>query len=277
MKKLVLLAGVIAAGLMGLNLTPARAYVIDGSVLDWGIDLSSANSKGYLDSHLPSGGLDTDTVTEDNADKYHKWTEVGPGWAYYNYFDAEAIYFDNDQSYAYIAIVQGLPISGYKVNGYPRFYPGDIGLDLNHDGVYEYGLDVREYDAADKKAKLFNNLTASNWQDVYYPAFSIANPWEIKSGSTFNWVDFVYSENQNSHYVLEAAIPLSYLGLSADPGAAISPLTVHWTMQCGNDYLNLPADVNPVPEPGSLVLLVTGLFGLAGFLAKTGLPAGRQV
>ena len=152
MKKIFLLTGIIAIALMISNTTtPATAYTIDGSVLDWGIDLSAANSKYYLDTHLPSGGQNIDYITEDNTDKFTQWSTVGPGSSYYNYFDLEAIYFDNDQTNAYVAVIQGMPISGYHVSGYPTFYPGDIGIDLNNDGVYEYGLDVREYDAVNKK------------------------------------------------------------------------------------------------------------------------------
>ena len=32
----------------------SMGYVIDGKVSDWGINLSAASSKGYLDTHLPS-------------------------------------------------------------------------------------------------------------------------------------------------------------------------------------------------------------------------------
>lgn len=43
----------------------------------------------------------------------------------------------------------------------------------------------------------------------------------------------------------------------------------HWTMQCGNDVIegkaNAPA---PVPEPGTMILLGTGLIGLAGYGRK---------
>ena len=105
----------------------SMGYVIDGDVSDWGIDLFAASSKGYLNSHLPSGGLDIDCVTEDNAStainpaRGDHWWKVGPLWSWYNYFDAEAIYFDNDQDYAYIAIIQGLPEEEYDPPGAVSF------------------------------------------------------------------------------------------------------------------------------------------------------------
>ena len=81
----------------------------------------AASSKGYLNSHLPSGGLDIDYITEDNAYNGGGWQYVEPGWTYQNYFDAEAIYFDNDQDYAYIAIIQGLLEEGYDPPGAVSF------------------------------------------------------------------------------------------------------------------------------------------------------------
>ena len=101
----------------------SMGYVIDGKVSDWGIDLfaAGASSKGYLDTHLPSGGLDIDYITEDNAYNGSGWQYVGPGYTYQNYFDAEAIYFDNDQYYAYIAIIQGLLEEGYDPPGAVSF------------------------------------------------------------------------------------------------------------------------------------------------------------
>lgn len=250
----------LIAVLFFLNARAGNAYIIDGYVDDWGIDLTaiSASNTGYLDVNTPASGLDVDFITEDNTAYSSGWRWVGPGWSYKNYYDAEALYFDNDKDTAYIAIITGLAKECPQINQAERFYPGDIGLDLNNDGIYEYGLDVREYDVLRQKAKLYKNLTAADWKPVV--CFPAANPWEIKSGLTFDWVNFVYSGEQRTHYVLEAGIPLATLGLD---GKTKKELKVHWTMQCGNDVLNLNADINPVaPEPGTLMLFGTGIFGL---------------
>ena len=137
--------------------------------------------------------------------------------------------------------------------------PGDIGIDVDGGGSFEYGIDISNGSL----------LSGCAWNGVFYPQFVAATPWTISSGSNVGTIDFVYSDTAiNGHYVLEAAIPLSYLGLSANPGDSIQNIGLHWTMECGNDVLNLNADVNPVPEPATLFLLGTGLIGLGAFGRK---------
>lgn len=261
----ILVLGTLMIFTLAFGMGTAYGYTIDGKVNDWGIDLyaAGANKKPYLNTNLPSGGLNINAVTEDNADEYTDWTFVGPLWSYYNHFDAEAMYFDNDQTHAYIAIITGLPKQGYDPPGNTayghqdyKFKPGDIAIDADNNGTYEFGIDIATG----------NLINVTDWDDVYYSAGSAANPWRIADGSDVGAASFVYSaDSVNTHYVLEAAILLSDLGLDAN---SIHPVTIHWTMECGNDNLNLAADVNPVPEPATLLLLGTGLIGLSTFARK---------
>lgn len=270
LKKLLVVQVMLGAFLlMGVTLGHAyQAYNIDGMLLDdWGIDLSAAGITGYLDANLPLGGRDIDVFTEDNADTVSGWQEVGPGWSLGNLFDAEAMYVDNDNENLYLAIVTGLSADGsYSPTpddyGDYHFEPGDIGFDIDGLPGYEYALNIRDG----------NIYSSVEWLDPTVDAYvSEAGPWMMSSGDLVAGVDFVYSGNQNSHYVIEAMIPLSMLGLeNAIYGVApaIQKLNINWTMQCGNDFLNLDADVNAVPEPGTMLMLGIGLAGLAGINRK---------
>lgn len=249
--------------LSGINCS--FAYIIDGDIKDWGVHLnaSGAEKMGYLnlDANLPSGGLDIDYKTEDNTDKYQGWKKVEPGWSDGNRYDAEAFYFDNDEAYAYLAIVTGL---AFDDNKYP---PGDIFIGLETDGtgkpVYKYAIDVSSYDSSDETADFYDGITST----AGTTCFSSSSPWIVTNGTTTtDPVEFVYEQYESSsHYVLEAKIALSLLGgLSGSAGSPVTAIWLHWTMQCGNDLLDLAADVNPVPEPASLLLVAMGLLGLGG-------------
>jgi hypothetical protein len=242
------------------------AYTVDGMIAsDWGVNLfaSGANAVGYLNTHLPTGENNVEVVTEDNAGPQTGWQYVGPGYTYYgNQFDVEAIYFDNNAYNAYLAVITGFPISGATAPGNPWFTYGDIGIDADNNGTYEYGIDISTYNAATGKAALIGN---AGWNNVYYPQFGAANPFTVVSGTNLGLIDFVYSGNQNTHYVLEAGIPLTALGLN---GNTPSTVNIHWTMECGNDYLVLKGDVSPVPEPATMSLLGLGLLGLLGLRKK---------
>jgi len=231
-------------------MSPVFAYTIDGYVSDWGINLSLANNTGDLNT-LSLLSSTADYIADDNTDAASGWVQVYPGWSKGNYFDAEAILFDNDAQNAYIAIIQGLPAGGKS-----GLLPGDIAINADNDMTtgykgFEYGLSISDSHLYD----------VSSWNDVCYTQHMISTPWSIASGIDKGLVDFSYSLEQNSHYVIEAAIPLALLGLDANSAHS---LNINWTQQCGNDYLNLNADVNPVPEPMTMLLFGPALLGLMG-------------
>lgn len=243
MKKTLLAVALLLLG----SASCANAYVVDGNVSDWGVDLTpnAAKSIHYLDTNTPTGA-GVSYVTEDNASHLTSSIYVGPGWSTGNTYDAEAMYLDNDNLNVYLAIVTGLPQFGAQ---YPA---GDIFFDT---GKYQdpsspfydpkkftYGINIAT-------SKLYN---VSSWQSV--AIFTDANPWAIGSGVFLGDVPFVYSGDQKTHHVLEASVPLNLLGLQDGDS-----LWAHWTMQCGNDVLNLKRDVVVTPEPPSVVLFAVGL------------------
>ncbi|HRZ40925.1 MAG TPA: hypothetical protein P5246_07940, partial [Candidatus Omnitrophota bacterium] len=67
---------VITLSLLAIS-CQAQAYVVDGSLSDWGVSLSGASAlvKGYLDTNKPTGAT-ADVVTEDNASTTTGWLNI---------------------------------------------------------------------------------------------------------------------------------------------------------------------------------------------------------
>jgi len=229
-------------------------YVIDGNLSDWGV------TPGYYNASRWQPNEGVFWIVEDQTGGLREY--LGPGYGGQLY-DVEAIYFDYDENNAYIAIVTGFCKSGRDYEDY-HFYPGDIAIDFGADGSYEYGIRT----VGENMGKIYKDV---EWTSCVY--YSQANPARIyiPSSSPKGMVnEIVYTSFDESyhadpdeeywrHYVIETSIPLD---IFEDDWQL--PLRIHWTITCGNDYLDLIV----TPEPSSIFLLSLGLFGLGSLLRK---------
>lgn len=230
-------------------------YVIDGNLSDWGV------TPGYYNASRWQPNEGVFWIVEDQTGDIN--TPLGPGYGGQLY-DVEAVYFDYDSEYAYIAIVTGFCKSGRNYGGY-HFSPGDIAIDFGADGSYEYG--IRTVD--ENMGEIYKDV---KWTSCVY--YSQANPARINIKASKEGFrgrgSIVYTPLEKSypadpeekywrHYVIETSIPLD---IFEDDWQL--PLRIHWTITCGNDYLDLIV----TPEPSSVFLLSLGLFGLGSLLRK---------
>jgi len=225
--------------LLSFTTAQAYAYVINGFLDDWGVI--------PFTQWAPSQSS-VSWIEEDNFGSAHPDFPYGG-----EIYDAEAMYADLSGGMSYLALVTSYPNIGYQYT-----MPGDMGIDLNRDGLYEYGLKLTGAYAGG----LFANPTWTNTST--YPLSSPARI-VVSSSTLLDIQPLVYHsagimENGHPTYIMEGCFDWTLLGSPSDP------FNLHWTMTCGNDLLDLT--VSPVPEPGTILLLGPGIAGLWALTRK---------
>ena len=230
---------------------PVSAYTADGSLADWGVN--------PFTSWAPSSG--TADYTEDN---WAHGSDIGTGSmpSGGETFDMEAIYFDNKAGFAYFAVVTSMPESGVWAANYTM---GDLALDLDNDGSYEYGIKILGPD----KGMVCQNPV---WTDVL---INLTGPgthpytFECNGGSSVDMGDatvaYVKSGVNESGgvpetYVIEIAVNDTFVG---------SPPVGQWaqsdiTMSCVNDVIKIDYDWDLPAFPSAAVPIVLALFAPVG-------------
>ena len=273
---------VFAITLMLLT-SAVHAFQVDGGLSDWGVTPGT--------DWVPNAGIDS--WEEDSVD-YSNSGYVGPGYGGQPW-DVELLMASVDDGKLYLAVVAGTPPDGsysmwqdgvLETRG-NYYYPGDIGLDLNGDGVFEIGLETTGYSdnilGGDPALPGGDGHTYDPSLQGNIYAISDAGGWNVgysSMGSPVTEIDYsdpskltllgntmlVYIQDTDpDHYVMETYIDLGLLDLDD-----VDEILFHFSVTCGNDIgeVLIPGDSidllpggPTVPEPATIFLLSMGIAG----------------
>ncbi len=259
MNKSILKAG-YAAVLLSFS-SASMAYVVDGDLSDWGI-----TPTGSASDWTPNTGV---IYTEE--DQHDNFLNPGYGGQIY---DAEAIYLDWDNDTLYYAVVTGRP---QTETHYPS---GDIFFDFGSNGSYEFAVETRGNTTTESGASTVGAAKG----DLYLVGthengdpYTQSGATELLTGNLVSSNNLVYSNtpitnlggfaSTDEHYVIEGSISLADFSLYTG-----EDFTVHWTMGCGNDAIDLEVGgglpSTGVPLPATTWLLGVSLIGLGANLRR---------
>jgi hypothetical protein len=227
----------------------AMKYTIDGNLSDWGLGKLVTDSWAVNETWLPNAGVQF--IVEDNYDPIYgksPWGVhiKGSGSSFVKYdepkmvrkgtldevlepygspmekFDVEAIYFDQDNEYIYVAIVTSL-----NPNEAGDLAPGDLALNMDGNKStgkfgYEYGVKLGTYPHVEGIVQ-GDIVYLPDWQGEGY-LLPEERPDIIIGGSKVGYAYVAYNnnwltviDNEEPNWVIEIAIPKSVVGGSTVP------------------------------------------------------------
>lgn len=269
-------AGLLALGAV-ISFGPAAgAITTDGDWSDW-FTYGGNTGQNVWDENqvvLNAPGIRTQ-VDEEGP------TPGGGGQRY----DNEQIFYayeDSDMNaltggILHIGLVTGFPPEGRPMDD---LYAGDMFIDFGNTGDYTLavatstsGINVDEPGGVDSDyfGNNYTNDGTANWVIRDPCLFVASGPWRVaRTAAVENlFVSTVSWGQVGVHYFLEIGVVVDggIEDILTNPNGGVG---LHWTMECGNDVIDVhddtpldPTPQLPIPEPSTFALMCLGIFGIA--------------
>lgn len=247
--------------------------IVDGNLSDWGISKSN---------WLPGAGIHYTIEDRVGTNGY-----LSPGYGGQAY-DAEAIYTTIADGRLFIALATGHNPRTLNQPSSNSYGAGDFAIDFGKNGTYDLGINIKYATSFSRGSYTFESFgveggvyinptwayglwnTTGNY-DPNHPDTS--HPTSLLTGTQIGNAQLSYTTQGaggygatkgDLHYFYEMSLDLDLLRQAGWDGSAFN---IQWTENCANDNIVVDPGLY-VPEPGSLALLSSGLFGLIGFTRR---------